>query len=154
MADIPDRMRQNGRGVDGSFGLEEFLYRRFTDSEIKGQELHTDQLPFHPAMSVNRQKYSEPQDVLYPNYFQSCGVFQFRVNAIPPRYETDGGVIYEWAPVHVPEPENYAHSEVRTLKNGLFDPGLKLHSSLVKKWFREYLRDRAQIIILPGAAVP
>jgi len=89
-------MMRNGRPVDPQFDPLEGLFRRCLGPEIREGRVFTDQIPFYPAMSVNRACYSFPEDVLYPDYWH-CGVFSFGVDAIPDPYATEGAV-YEWHP--------------------------------------------------------
>src|SRR5262249_8031646 len=124
------------------------------DTEVVAGEPYTDQIAFYPAMSVNRSKYSEARDVLYPDYFPSFGVLSFPVGGIPGPFRPGEGALYEWTTRHEPLDENYAHSEVRTYRDGTFDAKLRIQSTLVKKHFRERLREVARIEILPGESVP
>jgi hypothetical protein len=147
-------MFRRERPVDPDFQPDERLYRRCPDTEVVEGEPFTDQIAFYPAMSVNRSKYGQAQDVLYPDYFTRFGVLSFLVGGIPGSFRPDEGTLYEWIPSHEPLEENYAHSEVRTYRDGVFDAKLRIQSTLVKKYFRERLRDVARIEILPGEAVP
>jgi hypothetical protein len=149
----PERLLRQGRPIDPDFSLEERLYRRCPDTEVLQGEPFTDQIAFYPAMSVNRSKYSLVHDVLYPDYFAKYGVLSFAAGGIPEPFQPDGGALYEWKPSHEPLEENYAHSEVRTYRDGVFDPKLRIQSTLVKKYFRERLREVARIEILPGEGV-
>jgi hypothetical protein len=45
--------------------------------------------------------------------------------------------------------ENYAHSEVRTFKNGVYDRQMNVKSSIVKKRFRQLLGEKATVVITP-----
>lgn len=149
-------MRRNGREIDPEFASDEKLFRRCPadrqGEQIKAGEVHIDRIPFYPDMSVNRSKYSEPKDVLYPDFFQTFGVFSFRVEQIPDAISDDTGNHFEWKPIHVPEENNYGHSELRTFKNGEFDRRLEIRNKRIKKLFREILSDVAIIEIYPGDA--
>lgn len=69
-------------------------------------------IPF-PDLSTNREKYSEPEDVVLGYEEDAVAIAAARVRDIPERVGE-----YEFRPVHVPEPENYAHTEVRTFQEG------------------------------------
>jgi hypothetical protein len=147
-------MLRQGRPVDSKFDVTEKLYRRCVDREVREGRPFVDQIPFYPAMSVNRSKFSKPHDVLYPDYFDTCGVLSFTVGDIPEPYQIEGGARYEWKPEHDPLEENYSHTEVRTYRDGAFDRNHQIGSKLVKKYFRECLRRRARIEIVPGEGRP
>ncbi|MDQ2731986.1 MAG: hypothetical protein M3Y56_10030 [Armatimonadota bacterium] len=151
--DRPDRMYRWGRPIDTVFVSDERLYRRCVGNEIRQGNVFADQIPFYPDMSVSRSKYSFPEDVLYPDFFAQCGVFSFGVHDIPASYSSDKDTHYEWKPEHDPQDDNFAHTEVRTYKNGLFTRGLNIGSKVVKKYFRELLQDRSRIDIAPGEAI-
>jgi hypothetical protein len=106
-------MLQGDRTVDNQFSPSEALYYRMSvvgpvGSRPEGIDIRL------PEDSVNRGKYSEPGDVLYPNYFH-LGVAEFPVSAIPgPRPFTDqqGETrTYALTVEHDPKDDNYAHSE-------------------------------------------
>lgn len=102
--------------------------------------------------SVNRQKYSEPEDVLVPDW-PDWGIAAFRVADIPLSLESASGSRFDFRVEHVPLEENYAHSEIRTYKNGLYvenpDP-----PQTIKKKFRQMLSDRSTILHRPQANGP
>jgi hypothetical protein len=100
-----------------------------------------------PKQSVNREKYSDPADVLFSatDEFEGWGVLYFRVQDIPVAFPPDRRQ-YTFFPKHVPEDEMYPHSEVwcdRLPQTGEYvepSPG-------VKKLFRAFLSQRAEIEI-------
>ena len=108
-------------------------------------------IPFDSAMSVNRSKYSEPGDVLYSLYpkYIDWGVAEFRVEDLPASLESEDESVFEWKVEHAPEEGNYAHSEVRTYRNGIYSRGLD-PPKLVKKRFRLIMSDRIKLAILPS----
>ena len=116
-------MYRRGRPVDPLFEPSENLYRRCQADQIVGRILP--QAFRSPSFSVNRGKYSEPQDVLIPSY-ERWGVAGFQVKDVPSRIVSSGGTQFEFRIDHIPEEDNYSHSEVRTYKNGRFDPKLKV----------------------------
>lgn len=84
--DRPLRMLQCNRGIDSNFASDELLYRRCCPHEImNGDRLKPNSIGF-PDWSVNRQKYSEPEDVRIPSgstCYLCCGVVGFSVSDIP-----------------------------------------------------------------------
>lgn len=148
--DRPEQMYRCGRAIDPIFDEEEILYVRCLSDDVQGERLNPAAIKF-PDWSVNRSKYSEPEDVLIPNY-QEYGVAAFKVKNIPKTLSSPapGNILSEFKIEHVPEEDNYAHSEVRTYKNGHHDRsiGKKLNSQ-VKKEFRQLLSDKTFVIRHP-----
>lgn len=113
VAEIPERLKRGGRPADQEFSREERLFRRGTIHHPLDSEgfVLPPGVPF-PDLSVNREKYSEPEDVLI-GYPVAVGVAAAVVGDIPG--EIDG---YELLPIHDPEEANYAHTEVRAFREG------------------------------------
>lgn len=99
-------------------------------------------------MSVNRELFSEPADVLLPAHLE-CGVVGFEVGDVPERLESGDGRVFEFRVEHVPEEDNYAHSEVRVFHNAERLGGKP--PKLVRRVFRLRLREKLQRLIEPGA---
>lgn len=108
------------RAQDPDFGPDELLFRRYLREHwIEGCFTSAG---FHferdSGQSVNREKYSEPEDLLFVNdeddqYDDSWGVLEFLVSDIPPRLPDDGSVpAFMFFPRHVPKERNFAHSEI------------------------------------------
>ena len=135
----PERMFRRNRPIDENFDLEEELYYRCQAQHVDEQRLLPGAIRF-PNFSVNRSKYSEPEDVLIPSY-QDWGIATFRVGNLPEPELTDDTTEYEWRVVHDPLEDNYAHSEVRTFKNSVYSENLKVPSTIKKK-FRQILSER------------
>lgn len=114
MAEIPSRLLRQGREPDPNFLPSERLFRRSRPSALDDDPLFEAVITF-PDPSVNREKYSLPEDVIlgYPGF----RVFTFRVQDIP-RSLDEGGRAFTFGVEHVPEDDNYAHSEVRTYCDG------------------------------------
>jgi len=110
-----------------------------------------------PEDSVNRGKYSEPGDVLFPNYFH-LGVAEFPVSKIPtPRSFTDqqGNVKdYELKVEHDPKEENYAHSEVRAFRERLRVTHSGKIPITVKSEFRQLIAEAMVIRVAMSAGRP
>ncbi len=139
-------MYREGRPVDPRFEPSEKLYRRCRADHIVGGRILPQEFR-SPDFSVNRGKYSEPEDALIPPY-QRCVISSFQVKDVPSRILSSGGAEFDFRVAHDPEEDNYSHSEVRTYKNGRFDPKLKV-ARTVKKEFRQRLSDRAIVLKPP-----
>lgn len=142
----PERMFRRGRPADENFGREEKLYYRCQAQHVDGQRLLPQAIRF-PNFSVNRSKYSEPEDVLIPSY-QDWGISMFSVGDIPEPESTDENTHYSWRVTHDPLEDNYAHSEVRTFKNNIYTDKLQVPKTIKKK-FRQILSERITIIHQP-----
>jgi hypothetical protein len=109
-------MYRRGRTEDTVFGPDELLYRRYLKEHwIDGSFSNLGfKFPDDSGQSVNRQKYSEPEDVLFLNgtFDDEMGVLEFAVRDIPQRLSVDRGPGFVFFPKHVPEELNFAHSEV------------------------------------------
>jgi hypothetical protein len=141
-------MLRRGRGRIDNFEPNEPLYRRCTKEHviaIPGSGLGVR----FPDFSVNRggPNFGPASDVLLPSW-PDHGVVEFSVSDIPSEITSDHSPPYNFKPVHEPLEENYAHSEVRTFKGGLYDKNLRV-SSMIKKQFRQILGERARIAIDP-----
>lgn len=114
----PDRMYRHDRPVDPEFLPSELLYYRIAVTGPVGSCPDGVDIRL-PEDSVNRGKYSEPTDVLFPDYFH-LGVAEFPVSKIPaPRSFTDqqgNSRGYELKVEHDPKEDNYAHSELRAFR--------------------------------------
>jgi hypothetical protein len=140
-------MYRAGRPADPHFEPDERLFHRCLKVHLEFGRV----LPAafrSPDFSVNRSKYSEPVDVLVPVY-RRWGIACFEVAVIPSEMSSPGGVSYQFQVDHIPEEDNYAHSEVRTYKSGKHSRKLKVHD-VVKKQFRQILSDSAILLKDPG----
>lgn len=151
-------MYRNGRCEDQVFDPDELLYRRCCLNEVSGDRLLSAAIDF-PDWSVNRSKYSNPKDVLYPSgklKYSCCGVAAFHVSDIPESLESgeqDNISKFKFKVSHAPEDDNYSHSEVLTYKNGINGKTInnfkKKISKKIKKDFRTRLGDKIRVIINP-----
>ena len=114
MPKIPERLKRRGRPVDPEFSPTEDLYRRVVRPDHIGSDgfVTTAGVPF-PDLSVNRGKYSEPEDVLL-GHGNAVAIAAAKVGDIPREIEQHG-----FLPVHDPEPDNYSHTEIRTYRDGV-----------------------------------
>lgn len=131
---IPDEMHQNGRNSEPFDDGKEKLFLRFPASE----DLEVDCTKLRPAFfeiraqSVNRSRFSEALWVTLPDWkgwgiatslFENIDLSEFRTN--DPK-----SAVYKFEPTHHPCACNYAHSEIRVLKNGMFDRHSKVGATV------------------------
>ena len=129
--------------LDPEFEASERLFRRIHPSHLIDGLVAEAFLPF-PAFSVNREKYSRPEEVLQGH--SSFGIAAFRVVDIPERLQDPNGTTYWFGVEHRPEPDNYSHSEVHSYLEG----ESREPSKTVRKQFRELLRRRIVILQEPS----
>ncbi len=112
MPDLPERLLRRGRPVDPVFDPGESLYRRLrvTDVDPDGRIEPTSLRS--PDFSVNRAKYSEPDDVVL--FQPNCGIASFTVADVPELLLSKEKVEYRFSVEHDPLADNYSHSEVRS----------------------------------------
>lgn len=109
----PERMFRNGRAEDQNFGKDELLYRRFLSEHLVNGKVLDACFRF-PRPSVNRSKYSEPEDALFSEdgSLDRFGVLEFRVDIVSVRLTDDSGTAFVFFPCHVPLDRNFSHSEI------------------------------------------
>lgn len=130
---------------DPYFAPSERLFRRVPLGEAMDGFVSDASLP-SPAFSVNREKYSNPVDVL--EGFEGFRVAAFRVGDIPNSLQSDGGESYQFGVEHEPLPDNYAHSEVNSYSHGGKLMGQQKPPKHVRKIFRHLLRQKIEILDL------
>lgn len=140
-------MYRNGRGEDQDFHPREPLYRRVRQEDLAGESLLAAKIGYH-QWSINRGKFSEPEDVAFG--WDGCGVAQFYVEDVPAEVsgDTPGEKTYNFRPQHRPDEDNYAHSEIWAFREGL-RVDRPNPSSSVKKKYRTMLSQRITIIRAP-----
>lgn len=108
----PSRMLRDGRTEDQEFSPAERMYRRYTKDDFEGEYFRPARFRFPP--SLNRQRYSEPEDVVFSEHgeFDGCGVLECTVQDLSLQLMGDHEVQYSFIPMHVPEHDNYSHSEI------------------------------------------
>jgi hypothetical protein len=126
------------------------LYFRFPppkedDEEEEYRELDDADILF-PNQSVNRDRYSQPEDVIFN--FPGWGIGAIEVQQIPPRLESPGqdnkvGPTYNFKPVHKPEACNYAHAEIQVFSGT--ENVRRVSSNNIKKQYRTLMRQRARV---------
>ncbi|MBI2435777.1 MAG: hypothetical protein HYV26_23220 [Candidatus Hydrogenedentes bacterium] len=154
--EVLETLKTAGRGADNNFAQDELLYRRFMPEQLlksgridltafKFPDIR-DGKPLH-GMSVNRQKGGGNPEYLLLDH-SGWGVFQIAVNDIPtPQY--DAGKPYDFRPIHLPEKNNYFHSEIRCFDvAGLVDPEKPLSKEVLDRW-RLRMQMKARLAIRP-----
>lgn len=113
MPERPARMRRNGRAQDSVFEPAEKLFRRYMRGHFVGGKFSGLGLSLANPPSTNREKYSEPADVIFSetNEWAYWGVLSFQVQHLPAAFPADAPE-FSFMPTHVPLEDNYAHSEV------------------------------------------
>ncbi|HXJ38758.1 MAG TPA: hypothetical protein VNH18_05740 [Bryobacteraceae bacterium] len=131
--------------MDAKFDPEEQLFYRFDGDFKLGAPLRGIDVR-SPDFSVNRAKHGGlPDFVLIPQWLTS-GIAMFEVRAISWSMESEGKVTFSWSVEHVPEEENYHHSEVHTFKAGVKCEKSGQVSQMVKKAFRQAIAERMTVI--------
>jgi hypothetical protein len=141
----PERMYRNGRPIDQDFSLTESLYWRCPESKIENGHVALDGMRF-PDISVNRGRYSEPEDVLIPDCLD-FRIATFMVQDIPSPLisESQQQHRFEFRPEHDPCECNYAHSEIRTYKQDVRQLKGKLPEN-IKLRFRLLLSRKTRVL--------
>jgi hypothetical protein len=139
-------MYRRGRPVVPDFDADEELYRRCLNEHADSGHLLPAAIGFR-NWSVNRQRFSEPGDVLIPDW-PDWGVAAFQVSHVLPAMQLPGGPQYTFRAEHVPDEDNYAHSEIRTYKDGVPPPKPEPPQEIKKK-FRQLISDGSRIVIPP-----
>lgn len=151
MGEIPSALRRDGRPLDPVFLPDEGLYLRVRADQVDGEDVSVGSIRL-PAQSVNRQKYcANPQWVLLPKYCE-WGVALLVRGDVPEAMSSPspGGIRYRFTIEHVPEDENYSHSEIRVYRGDevVFNQKLEINAT-VKKNFRMQLAEKMRIIQRP-----
>ena len=142
----PLRMFRNGRPDNPTFHEDERLYFRVKPANATNGQIELTEIRY-PDFSVNREKYGEPEDVVYG--YSGFAIAYFLVKDVP-EAETPANseFTYDFVVVHCPEEkvgeENFAHCEVRSRRNGVFNRELKLPKT-VKSRYRQALAERTQL---------
>ena len=117
MSERPTRMLRNGRAEDPVFEPAEKLFRRYRLEHFLDGKFSNMGLSFDHSLSFNREKYSEPTDVLFSDIdsdndkFVSWGVLSLRVQDVPVFCPVERPECHIY-PVHAPLENNFAHSEL------------------------------------------
>jgi hypothetical protein len=154
----PERLLIKGRtAVDPDFLGDELLYLRFMDEDSDGSPSGADIRC--PDSSVNRGKYSQPEDVLVCQHpkFIKWGIASIRCDQVPSEV-LDGSdppklnhLRIEHAPQGPPftpdKEENWSHTEIRVYADG--SRKYKIPSSLVKRKIRQRIAEKLIVLKRP-----
>lgn len=141
------------RREDQDFPQDELLYYRFKDHGYTRngaptlRQIIKEQLRF-PDTSVNREKYSQPEDVLWPEYF-NWGVLAFPVRAVLVELMSGDGRTFRFVVQHDPLWNNYSHSEIRIHESG--SRMTKKPTKAVRREFRGRVSGEACLVKRPHA---
>lgn len=149
---IPEHLHQNGRTAENeNFTPDERMFRRFRPKDSLSEIVKTN-FDFK-SMSFNRERYSNPEDVLYNikenNHYNDCGVASLTVYEIE-RIQIphpDDKQLYTFKAVHDPEECMYPHSIVQVFKNG--NKVSEIKPSSVKSLIRDEYEKSIMIIRMP-----
>jgi hypothetical protein len=140
------RVYRCDRLADQNFSEDELLFRRFPKGSLVNGwptplTIHIEE---DSGISVNRARYSLPQDVLEPdccegNHRTGMVVLEFAVNDFPKRIAAGDGREYVFLPKHVPRECCYAHSEIWCNSSGDIERGCEKPSKTVRDLFRARL---------------
>jgi len=146
---IPDRLLRKGRPPCQHFEPDEQLFHRIQKQHILDEGGVVSLGVRSRCFSVNRGRFSEPEDVLLPCHHDH-GICAFTVADVPkgPCRPTPSPYTYTFDVVHEPEEENYAHSEVRAFRDGEYHARLHV-PRLVNKRFRMLLGQRMVVVRQP-----
>lgn len=154
MVNIPQRLCINGRKRDDEFEQNEVLYLRFKKTHFDSSSRFPILAVRFPDCSVNRSKYSEPEDVLLPNWLD-YGIAQVMASDIPTSIPEDETVTFtvKHDPVGPGHDyfatqgfENYAHAEIRAYRDNIHLKSKEAVKSLVRKKFRTAVGEAMSII--------
>jgi hypothetical protein len=143
-------MYRRDRPLVPEFDGTEALYLRYGLEDFDGECLAVTAISF-PCMSVNRGTLSEPEDLLFSQTgaWNGLGAIEFLVADIPAEVTQAQGPAYQFYMRHVPDPDNYSHSEIWSVQASDRDIP-KTPSKTVKLDYRVRLsrritRDRVRI---------
>jgi hypothetical protein len=144
-AEYRERVYCNNRVADQNFPPDELLFRRFPrNSLINGWPVPLN-LPIEDTsgISVNRARYSLPQDVLDPDcchgkYRIDMVVLEFAVGDLPKKVAAHDRE-FAFVPKHVPLECCYAHSEIWCNPQGDIDQPCERPSKTIRDLFRAEL---------------
>jgi len=140
-------------GPDNAFNDDEIVYRRLDALGEVGGRVQPGALRF-PDCSVDRSKYREaPADVLdLEEKPHENGVAMIPIAQIPPRETSGNGKqTYEVYVAHDPRVGNYAHSEIRVVREGEeWVRGAQVMSKAARKSLRQRIADNMTVVIQPA----
>lgn len=155
MYSIPSRLLRNDRPVDPCFEQEEFLYRRFKNDHLCNRQLISTAFKFNNGCSVSRGKYSQPEDVLLPDYNNNIwGIASFQVGHVLHCITcNDSSGQFQFEVRHTPRDLDYPHSDIFAYLRESQEPYTP-SSNFISKKFRMSIVRHVNIIQLPGQTHP
>ena len=118
-------MYTNERPTIPEFPPDEPVYMRYSGLtwEADGQLANVFRLKYPAEVdksSFNRGSLSQPEDLLYAddNSYRTKGVLGIIVDEIPKSVSAVGGGTFNFWPAHVPDGDNYSHSEIWCIREG------------------------------------
>lgn len=123
--------------------MDECLFLRCIPDHVDEGRVHSAGIRF-PNTSVNRCRYSEPEDVIIPE--PEMAYARLRTRDVPGALTSPGQVTVAFVVEHDPEEDNFSHCEIRAFKDGqhISDKG-KLPPS-VKKEFRQRVSEKTEVL--------
>jgi hypothetical protein len=148
---VPEHLLRNGRPEDQTFAADELLFRRYIQEHFYNNKIVDASFSF-PGPSVNREKFSQPEDALFSEegLFEGWGILEFPVRSVTVRLEDGQGIGFVFFPKHAPLDDNYSHTEIaceREQHRGV----LANPSSVTKKRFRAMLSQRVRVRIFAAS---
>jgi hypothetical protein len=126
-------MFREGRPADQVFKPKELLFRRYLKEHFADGQIPDAYFNFPP--SLNRQKYSEPRDVIFSEdgCFDGWGVLEYRVDqmSFDLVHESAG---YSFFPKHTPDEANYSHTEIHCRRESDQRPEVHPNKAVRKKY--------------------
>jgi hypothetical protein len=145
-------MIQGRRGVDDSFLPSHKLYSRIRADDVVDGQIIQATIKIKDQ-SVNWSKYCCPWDVVFG--YAGMGVAQIYVADLPEKLPETINIankekFHGFLPKHVPEPLNYAHSEIKVRRGDeLLGEKDKVNNEAVKKLYRALIAQKTIIMLLP-----
>ena len=144
----------NGKDIEAFAANGELLYRRYKKEHYQEKRLLPAAFQF-PKQSVNRQKFSNPEDVLHVDCcngkrFEGWGVLEISSADMPTPLESPDGKLFHFIPEHEPLVCCYAHSVIR-VKSGESNTFVDAPSTKVKETFRVQLALKMKVRIAATA---
>ena len=149
-----------GLKPDPSFENDEKLFRRVDEQHIQNNRVMGNALEEireqHPSCSFNREKYSLPEQVLDPSrpeqnriaYLVAGNLPKPELYPLDPSVPQAQKVLYAFRLIHLPEENNYSHTEAQVTKRG--QDATKVGSKSVRRELREALAEK--MTVLPKTA--
>lgn len=143
-----------GLKPDPEFASDERLYRRIGPDHIT-EDSHVmaaavdDIQERHPSCSFNRGKYSDPEDVLDPDHPDLNRIAFLVAGNLPEpvSHPLEPEKEYGFRLEHLPEEDNYSHTEVQVKKESEDKVVSKLRNPELRRYLREALAEK--LFVLP-----